>query len=402
MIIQFIYTETDVPGPYKKEGGFKFKCAVVPKAFQAGEPSDSQTIAGAEATLNSALPDFAGYRAPAVGVFTSDDEFAALPKEYVFSHMQSGHYAFGRLFTCGVNHGRPGTPFHQGLVFDSASGKPLVSELNARTGRLLPRPIDLAFSGTWQNVRGEDEVNASTIDGNSFPTLDLRSPDLAQLHHSVYDSEPDRVVVIGQFGQAIYDAEDFHLPTKFQQDFAPWVSLLTHLIPQPVAWRLCFSSLGSDQLGASNGFPQLLLGDRSAKSLSPEVRVWADVVEFIYANSLDTELKNKVDELVGLFVAGGAASDSSYRLHPALAMTLLAFLTLEDALAPDSEADSLADRALSSLLALGLPPYFESEAAKQAMDEMLSDGDRLFHHASKWEYCLRLLEELPVKTSGVN
>lgn len=400
MIIQFIYTETDVPGPFKNEGGFKFKCAVIPQAFSLGETQDAKTVAGAEATLNSALPDFAGYRAPAVGVFTSDAEFAALPKEYVFSHLATGHYAFGRLFTCGVNHGRPGTPFHQGLIFDSESRRSLVSHLNSLPQNFRPRPIDLAFATTWKVARGEDEVNASNIDSSSFPYPNLRSADLSRIHHQVFDDEPDRRIVLGQFAGALYEGTDFYLPTKFQPRFANWISLLTHLIPQQVAWRLCFSSVGLDPVGQSNSFPQLLLGDRPEPALRPEVRVWVDVVEFIFTNSLDTELLEKIDEIVSYFNAPTLNAEDSYRLHPALAITLLSFLLLEDALVSDSEADDLADRALSSLLALGLPPHFESPSAKAQFEGLLSDGDRLFHHASKWEYCLRLLEELPVNSEG--
>lgn len=396
MIIQFIYAETDVPGPYKKEGGFKFKCAVVPKAFSLGESADKQLVAAAESTLNSALPDYAGYRAPSVGVFTSDEEFARLPKEYVFNFLPSGHYTFGRLFTCGVNHGRPGTPFHQGFVFDSKTSKQLINHLNSTTQRLLARPIDFAFSQAWKNARGEDEVNAATIDSSSFPTLQIRLPELSQWHHEAFDQSDDSRLVLNQFGQAIYDATDFFLPSKYQPLFANWISLLTHMIPQAVSWKLCFSSLGSDSLASNNGFPQLLLGDRGVGATNPEVKVWTDVVAFVFENGLDTELKSKLDDLVELFAGGSPNPDSSYRLHPALAMTLLAFLSLEDALVSGTEADEIADKALSSLLALGLPPFYDSEGAKISVDELLADGDRLFHHASKWEYCLKLLEELPV------
>lgn len=397
MIIQFIYTETDVPGPFKKEGGFKFKCVVIPRSFQLGEPNDSQLIGGSETLLNSALPDFAGYRAPSVGVFTSDEEFSELPKEYVFSHLSAGHYAFGRLFTCGVNHGRPGTPFHQGFVVDSAGSKQLQDYLNRTSNHLHTRPIDFAFATPWMNARGEDEVNAALIDSDSFPKIGLQAADLSKLHHDVYDDHPKSKEILSQFAQAIYEAKDIHLPTDLHPNFSNWVSLLTHLIPQSVAWRLPFNSMNGEPVGSPNGFPQIVLSDKEIQPLSTEVRAWVDVVDYILTNSLDTELTSKIDELVGVFYAGGANSDNSYKFHPALAITLLAFLILDDAMVLGSDADEVVDRALNSLLALGVPPYFESEQTKRLFESSLSEGDRILHHATQWEYFLKLIEGLPVR-----
>ena len=399
MIIQFVYAETDVPGPFKVEGGFKFKCAVIPESFLANVEDPNDAIQASGEKLDSILPEFAGYRAPNVGVFMSDAEFAALPKDYVFTANGRGTFAFGRLFTCGVNHGRPNTPFHQGFIFDDQDRKALSTELKRRSPAVSLRPIDFAFGNSWVNPRGEDEVNNVEISEKSFPFPELRQADLSQIHHQAFDSSSSGLALVESFGQAVYDNTRFTFPEAESARFANWISLLTHLIPNMMAWKTLFSSIPEklSELAANDSLLRIETGSmNSSQPINQPVKTWAYVVEHAFVGGLDTELISGVDQMSKLFYGSKEHNTSNEKLRSGLTPLLLSYLFMEQAFFADDEQQELADSIIDALLEIGLPMAFKSEAGREQIGEWMDSGDRLIHSATQGDLCLGKLLDLNV------
>ena len=398
MIIQFVYGETDKPGPFKVEGGFKFKCAVIPNAFGVGVENQAAVIQASAPKLDSILPEFASYKAPNVGVFMSDAEFAALPKEYVFTANGRGTYAFGRLFTCGVNHGRPNTPFHQGFILDDADRGKLLAELKRTNAGVALRPIDFAFANVWVNPRGEDEVNAVEIDGSSFPYPNLREADLSHIHHQAFDSSSEPISVVEAFGQAIFDNKTFKFPQSLAAHFPNWVSLLTHSIPNPLAWRTLFSSIAEipSQLPGSNALFTIVTGAGSTSATKSSVKTWAEVVRHAFDGGLDTELFAGVDAMSKLFYGAHQNDSPEQVLRSGLSPLLLAYLFMEQALFDEGEQEQLADNIVDALFEIGLPVAFKSESSREQIGEWMDQGDRLVNSATRGDLFLGKLLDLQV------
>lgn len=397
MVVQFIYTETDVPGPFKVEGGFKVKCAVVPKEFDDANTNSVALIAASESKLNKILPEFASYRAPKVGVFMSDEEFASLPKEYSFGITSDGTYYFGRLFTCGVNHGRPDTPFHQGFIFDSTDINKVITVLNSKANGFGPRPADLAFAANWVLARGETEVNAAEIGSHSFPFPELRSADLSQIHHQAFDASDNAKEIVTRFGKAIYFGSDCALPMEEQARFSNWVSLLTHLVPQVLAWRMPFTSLQ----GASTSVPHStfsavrLGGSQTNGGVSSAVEVWSEIVMHAFNNGLDTELVAGIDSMTSNFLASSTVADPNAKYRNALSAVMLAYLFMDQDFFED-ETSVLADRVVNACFEIGFPSGYRSESARDLVGNWMDSGDRLIHASAKSDMALGLLLDLPV------
>lgn len=398
MIIQFVYAETDRPGPFKVEGGFKFKCAVIPEAFASAISNAGQVIQESGGKLDSILPEFAGYRAPNVGVFMSDAEFTGLPKDFVFTANGRGTFAFGRLFTCGVNHGRPNTPFHQGFIFDAQDLSQLKAELRRRSSGVSERPIDFAFSNAWVNPRGEDEVNSVEITDKSFPYPALRQADLSHIHHQAFNATIQKTDLLESFGQSVFNNEIFTFPEEQTPLFANWVSLLTHLIPNMMAWKTLFSSISESpsQLASPDALLRIVTGQSTTQAISPSVRTWASVAQHAFEAGLDTELIAGVDQMSKLFYGAKQTGEHSKQLRSGLTPLLLSYLFMEQALFSEEEKVALADNIVEALIDIGLPFAFKSEVGRELIGQWMDSEDRLINAASQSDLFLGRLLDLQV------
>jgi hypothetical protein len=398
MIIQFLYTETDAPGPFKVEGGYKFKVALVPSEF--GGVAGESVPQALEPELNRVLPHFTSYKAPEVGVFMSADEFAKLPRDHVFISTTGKSYGFGLLGTCGVNHGRPGTPFHQGFVFEEDDYKELLRVINQKSPEVRPRPVDLAFVSGWLTARGEIEVNAATFGSDSFPFVTFRQADLSQIHHQAFDSSSNPLAIVRHFGQALFDSTDMRLPMDSKTFFSQWVSLLTHLVPQSTSWRMFYSSLDAFAQRSEPGIPTFSLGESlSQGKVSPEVEIWSRVIHRVYSSGLDTDFLPLLERVIRFFAFPVMNDVPSHKNRPLLTMALLAFLFMEEALFDESEPE-LADDALDALISLGLPRRYRSAETKSEVQAILNSGDRLLHQTVQWEQVLEVLDALELSDSS--
>jgi hypothetical protein len=398
MIIQFLYTETDAPGPFKVEGGYKFKVALVPSEF--GGVAGESVPQALEPELNRVLPHFTSYKAPEVGVFMSADEFAKLPRDHVFISTTGKSYGFGLLGTCGVNHGRPGTPFHQGFVFEEDDYKELLRVINQKSPEVRPRPVDLAFVSGWLTARGEIEVNAATFGSDSFPFVTFRQADLSQIHHQAFDSSSNPLAIVRHFGQALFDSTDMRLPMDSKTFFSQWVSLLTHLVPQSTSWRMFYSSLDAFAQRSEPGIPTFSLGESlSQGKVSPEVEIWSRVIHRVYSSGLDTDFLPLLERVIRFFAFPVMNDVPSHKNRPLLTMALLAFLFMEEALFDESEPE-LADDALDALISLGLPRRYRSAETKSEVQAILNSGDRLLHQTVQWEQVREVLDALELSDSS--
>lgn len=398
MIVQFLYTETDAPGPFKVEGGYKFKVALVPTAF--GGVQGESVPESLEPELNRVLPHFTSYKAPEVGVFMSAEEFSKLPREHVYLEISSAIYGFGLLGTCGVNHGRPGTPFHQGFVFAENDFTELLSVVNQKSPEVRPRPIDLAFVSGWLTARGEIEVNAATFGSDDFPFVTFRQAELSQIHHQAFGASSNALAIFRDFGQALFDSTDMCLPKESKNVFSQWVSLLTHLVPQSTSWRMFYSSLDAFGPRTEPGIPRFSLGETTGQAkFSPEVEIWARVIHRVYDAGLDTDFLPLLERVVRFFAFPVMNEVQSQKNRPLLTMALLAFLFMEEALFDDSDPD-LADDALDALISLGLPRRYRSEQTKSEVLEILNAGDRLLHQTVQWDQVLEVLDGLELSETS--
>jgi hypothetical protein len=398
MIVQFLYTETDAPGPFKVEGGYKFKVALVPSAF-GGVQGESVPQAH-EQELNRVLPHFTSYQAPEVGVFMSADEFAKLPRDHVFIATTAKTYGYGILGTCGVNHGRPGTPFHQGFVFEEDDFTELLRVVNQKSPEVRPRPIDLAFASGWLTARGEIEVNAATFGSDDFPFVTFRHADLSQIHHQAFDASSNALAIFRNFGQALFESTDMRLPIDSKTLFGQWVSLLTHLVPQSTSWRMFYSSLDELAPRPEPGVPRFYLGEPTSQvRFSPEVEIWARVIHRVYEAGLDTDFLPLLERVIRFFAFPVMNEVPSHKNRPLLTMALLAFLFMEEALFDQSEPE-LADDALDALISLGLPRRYRSQDTKFEVREILNAGDRLLHQTVQWDQVLEVLDDLELNETN--
>jgi hypothetical protein len=394
MILQFIHTEADTPGPFSQIPGYKFKSVKVPSDVSITEDEARTLIQGSEAKLNSVLNGYVSYRAPELTVFMTEDELAAIPRDYVYALNDSNVFSFARLFTSGTNHGRPGNPFHQGFVFDREDLRPFIERVNSKAAGMKPRPADFSFSPHWATARGEVQVNAAEIP-EAFPYPDFDGGELSFRHHAAFDSTANAPAVLFQYGQALYEGGDMTLGPQTKANFGAWVSLLTHLIPQVLAWRVQFTSLSAGRTVVGTNLPRIDIdNDLPTRTPDPSVVAWASLILDLIENYADSELTTLIDEVVDAFTAPPQQPGAPLS-RSALLPALLAGLLLDDLFYSDKKIE-LADKAVNALGALGMPSSYRSDEAKVAILARIEGSELLIHQSGAAQGVLGLLKNIPV------
>ena len=400
MIFLFLNTETDAPGPFTQVRGSKFKCVVVPADSIVGSPDISAAILASEPMLISIMPEFASYKAPTFDAFIKDEDYARIPRDWVFSHNNMKVVSFARLFTSGMNHGRPANPFHQGFICIEDDVKPLIARANQIVPGVRPRPADLAFSDEWLDARGESQVNAAEI-GPNFPYPKLSSSELSIRQHYAFDSSETSSAIIYQFAQSMYQGGDFTLPSGDHDLFMNWVSLLTHLVPQRMAWRIFFNSLGGGptRTAESLGLPRIDLAEGlPVRQVSPASSIWASIVKVIYENYEDETFLVELDETVSATSPAQVGSDVPISR---VSLTAVLFTALRwQGSAFGTSAVEYADKAIAAMNELGWPAAFVTLERREAILGTLDNPASLLNQSSRGPEILELLRSLPI-SSGV-
>ena len=396
MIFQFLNTETDAPGPFTQVRGSKFKCVVVPTDSIVGSPDISAAILASEPLLISVMPEFASYKAPTFDAFIKDDDYARVPRDWVFSHNSSKVTSFARLFTSGMNHGRPANPFHQGFICTEDDVKPLIARANQVVPGVRPRPADFAFSDEWLDARGESQVNAAEI-GPNFPYPKLSSSELSIRQHFAFDSSETSSAILYQFAQALYQGGDFTLPSADHDLFMNWVSLLTHLVPQRMAWRIFFNSLGGGpaRSAESLGLPRIDLAEGlPVRQVSPAAAIWASLVKTIYENYEDETFLVELDETISATEPAKFGSEVPPS-RISLSAVLFTSLRWQASTFGTSEIE-YADKAIAAMNELGWPVAFSTSKQREAIVGTLGNPSSLLNQSSRGPEILELLKSLPV------
>ena len=381
MIAQYVYTETDAPGPYKKEGGFKYKCVNLP--FFEDSPLDRQTrINNLRPLLEVGSGEFFAYRAVDFDPFISADKFAELPKDYIYLETVAKRFIFGRLATSGTNHGRPRTPFHQGIVLEQSDLNTLMSEFNANSGGIRPRPIDMAFWSGWANPRGEVEVNAIELDEGDFCIPNQDAMELSATQNDAYIKNPQLIRdCLNRFASAIYHNQNILLPPSAKEDFPQIMSIATHMVPQGLGWLLGFTTLGAPKLPKNfePSAPAVGISEKETDFVANHfVQLWTDVILYAYDNGFDISLAQSVDRLASMFRFQQGGTEPDKKLQSVLTLPLLAFVLTD---ADFADNDDLVNRCVAGIGGLGLPSGFRSNDAQKEFINWIQSAEIALNNA---------------------
>lgn len=398
MIAQFVYGETDAPGPYRREGGFKFKCVNIPR-FDSTSGDLATRINQIKPTLDKGNVEFSSYRAVEFDTFMSDQLFLALPKDYVFRQTSPSEFVFGRLFTSGDSHGRPQTPFHQGIVFTTQDLPNLLQELNLNSGTIRPRPIDLAFWKGWQNPRGELEVNKVELNPEEFCFPVLTDAQLSGEQHVAFDNHKESVAdILNRVATSLYAGQNMLLPNTTHNYFPQVFSIATHMLPQAFAWILGFTTLGVPKDNSSFQPSAPILGVTTVGtnfSVAQDIAIWSDAICFAYENEFDSQLMQMVDQVSDLFKFSQNGPSNPAKYRPTLSTALIAFLLLNSVFVDDED---LIDRAVKAIGILGLPSAYRSAESREQFKTLITDPSIALSLSGERATLLERFRTLPVSS----
>lgn len=364
MIFEFTYTECKSPGPFKKQTGFKVKSARVYKL--AADPTNSPAklynsfdiedeygnpiqetlneVMSRMSEIDAATTHLGGFSAPLVGPFSSPEEFAQIPKGFIFDLVQlpEGKFAWllARLSTSGPANGRPGNPFHQGILIVSGTAKKGLQHHAIQFSELdPPRPIDF-FSWTgWLNPRGDAQVDASNLRSSELPIPELTAEEISIEHSQFISHNRDFAIdVLKNVERALVNSLPVALPGDDTEEFRTWVSVVSHLIPSSVAW---FSGFGSTWTQPSTSmqsiklpnsdilldFPQFYWSKQVPTGIDGDTG-WAYLASKVFDYELDMVVYDLIDQVDKAFSWSAIGGNASYALVP-LPLAILS-LTAED------------------------------------------------------------------------
>lgn len=354
MIFEFTYTECTSPGPFKKETGFKVKSARIYKSaddldvpdgliVEAFDTEDEEgnpiqeivnEVIRNNSKLDAATTHLGGFDAPHIGPFSTPEEFASIQKGFVYDLVRfpDGGLAWllARLSTSGPANGRPGNPFHQGILITNKPAKvALLSHATANSELEHPRPIDILTWTGWLNPRGDVQVDSSNLRSSDLPFPEISAEEMS-LQHSKFVSEQSEVAldVFSHVARGFIRGLPVSLPGEDTEEFRTWVSVVSHLIPPSVSWFCGFGSTWRTPVLTFKelGLPQLNWN----KQFSPEeleVESWAYLVSKVFEYDLDLLAYDSINQVDMAF--GWTNQDHlSYALVP-LALGILG-LTVDD------------------------------------------------------------------------
>lgn len=416
MIFEFTYTECTSPGPFKKETGFKVKSARVYKVSgELGSPDleafdveddrgvvDQDTlgeIIANSSKIEAATTHLGGYNAPPIGPFSSPEEFASITKGFIYTLVRfpEGKWAWllARLSTSGPANGRPGNPFHQGiLVLDKASKAALIRHAVHNSRLEDPRPIDLLTWNGWLNPRGDVQVDSSNLRSSDLPHPVNSAEDMSleHSHHIAYQGEA-ALDVFSAAARSFMRGMPVPVPGVDSEEFRRWVSVLSHLIPSSVSW---FCGFGSTWRGPAPtlqevGLPQFYWTNERVPE-DQDVEAWAYLASKTFEYDLDLLVYDRINQVDKSF-NWTREEHMSYALMP-LPLSLLG-LPAEDF---GDEGPEIAEESARLLLRTQWPRYRGDSKAFEELWESLEMPESLFNSLedrTQLESKLDLLIPLP-------
>lgn len=116
VLISFLYTECQSPGPYKVEPGFKIK-SLAAWDSTTGNRMDKEIVANpvlseeVRKLVEHSVGSFPNYSAPEFSPFATREEFLNQDLAWGIYEVAAGKLLILRQATSGTSYGRPGTPF---------------------------------------------------------------------------------------------------------------------------------------------------------------------------------------------------------------------------------------------------------------------------------------------------
>jgi|694.fasta_scaffold45597_3 hypothetical protein len=370
MIAEFTYTECTSSGPFKKETGFKVKSVRLYKPVEDHTSESGTTFVGFDTDredgqvnapvlnevsehylhIDAATSHLGGFAAPPLGPFSSPAEFLALPKGFVFDLVRSGggtkSWLLARLSTSGPANGRPGNPFHQGILTLSEDPKNTFLQIAAATPELdSVRPIDIFSWSGWLNPRGDIEVNASNLRSSELPHPETSTEELS-VNHSDFVTQQGIFArqVFSRVAGAFLSRSSVPLPGVDSEELRNWVSVISHLLPPSICWVCGFGSTWLEPSSSlqevpwvkdtsqSEGIrrvnlPQLFWNPAEHAKVAEDYS-WGYLASKVFEHDLDLLVYDSINQIDKAFGWSPELDSVSYALIP-LALAMLS-LSAED------------------------------------------------------------------------
>lgn len=316
MIISFIYTECQAPGPFKVEPGFKIKELALWKTA-AGKvyhdslrPDNSSAIEQAVMEAIGYLPHF---EPPAMSPFITNSDFLALEKQWVFVRIPSGKYLFARMSTSGLTHGRRGNPFHSGILFDPESLSAMLAFW--KKAKELPQvfsPADLLTWQGWQDPRTTEDLEKVVLTPDGFPMPILR-PKKRAVDDRGYLQE-NRAQIRTAFmavEQSFMSSSPANLAAQNSWDFMKQVAITCSVLPPSLTWLRHISSAPNNSVYLGKpGWTKAFLHAQAPVSGISSGNTWANFAMYVFEKNKFAELE-KMLSLLGLGTQWSTTSGSS-------------------------------------------------------------------------------------------
>jgi hypothetical protein len=327
LIISFIYTECQAPGPFKSEPGFKIKELMLWKTAQGKvfhdtlRPDNSSAI---EKSVMEAIGYLPHFEPPAMSPFITNSDFLALEKQWVFVRVPSGKYLFARMSTSGLTHGRRGNPFHSGILFD---GESLGSMLSFwKKAKELPQvfsPVDLFSWHGWQDPRTTEDLEKVVLAPESFPMPILR-PKKRAVDDRAYFQE-NRAEIRTAFmavEKSFMTATPANFAAENSWDFMKQVSIVCSVLPPTLTWARNISSAPNNKFYEGKpGWTKAFLHAQAPVSGQASKSSWAHLAMLTFEKNKFAELE-KMLSLVGAGLQWKATSGTSGLWFLPLAISL--------------------------------------------------------------------------------
>jgi hypothetical protein len=429
MIFEFTYTECTSPGPFKKQTGFKVKSARIYRinddstsiradlfrSFDT-EDKDGNLIQGTldevvahMSELDAATTHLGGFSAPLIGPFSSPEEFAGIPKGFIYDLVQLPERKFAwllaRLSTSGPANGRPGNPFHQGILITSGDSKFGLKIHATQYSKLdSPRPIDFFTWTGWLNPRGDIQVDASNLRSSNLPYPEISAEEISVEHSEFVTRHGDFAIeVFKNVERSFLNSSPVALPGDNSEEFRSWVSVVSHLIPASAAW---FCGFGSTWTQPSTSVQNIKLPNKETTLNFPQFywskqipldidgdTSWAFIASKLFEYELDMVVHDSINQIDKAFSWSAIDGAMSYALIP-LPLAILG-LTPEDF---GDDGDLVATECSDLLRKIDWPTYRGDSRALEDLLESLRAPESLYstlHDRSQLERKLDALLPLP-------
>jgi hypothetical protein len=425
MIFEFTYTECTSPGPFKKQTGFKVKSARIYEInaestslradfFRSFDTEDQDgnpiqdtlnEVVAHMSELDAATTHLGGFSAPLIGPFSSPEEFAGIPKGFIYDLVQLPERKFAwllaRLSTSGPANGRPGNPFHQGILITSGDSKMLLKVHATQYSKLeYPRPIDFFTWTGWLNPRGDIQVDASNLRSSNLPYPEISAEEISVGHSEFVTRHGDFAIeVFKSVERSFLNSSPVGLPGDESEEFRSWVSVVSHLIPASAAW---FCGFGSTWTQPSTSVQNIKLPNKETSLNFPQfywsknIQIdfdgdtsWAYLASKVFEYELDMVVYDSINQVDKAFSWSAIDGAMSYALLP-LPLAILG-LTQEDF---GDDGDLVATACAEILERIQWPTNRGDSRAFEALWEMLEAPESLYNSLDDRSHLERKLDAL--------